>query len=136
MPPQVSPTEKAVSSLMPYVSTTAASSASTWPASSYSAPSTHPPDTLPTASPDRSTAIAAPGGRGELPVTPTTVASPKRCPPAIHALSCSATSRTGDSCPGSAEDHLGQVLVRRQAVPLDEVVDVRQRGRHAARGRA
>ncbi len=48
MPPQVSPTAKASSSLTPYRCTTGGAPSRISVASSYTAPSTQPPDTLPT----------------------------------------------------------------------------------------
>ncbi len=92
IPPQVSPTAKASSSLNPKRSSTGSPlSMAAWH-SSYTAPSTHPPETLPTASPSVSTARAAPGSRGALPETPTTVATAKERPAACQACSCSAMS--------------------------------------------
>src|SRR5690349_12106240 len=98
IPPQVSPTANASSSLTPYRSSTGVPSSATRVASSYTAPSTQPPDTLPTASPS-STAIAAPGGRGALRNVPTTVASPNRRPDSHHSSTWSSRSRIGPSPP-------------------------------------
>ena len=75
-PPQVSPTANASSSLYPKVSSRASPLATTSCASSNTAPSTQPPDTLPTTSSSGPTAIAAPGSRGALRLVATTVASP------------------------------------------------------------
>lgn len=93
-PPQVSPTAKASSSLYPKVAGRAVPSARTSWASSNTAPSTQPPDTLPTTSPPGPTAMAAPGARGALPRTATTVASPKGAPAAYHPFSTGRISRT------------------------------------------
>ena len=93
-PPQVSPTAKASSSLYPKVARRAVPSARTSWASSNTAPSTQPPDTLPTTSPPGPTAMAAPGARGALPRTATTVASPKGAPAAYHPFSTGRISRT------------------------------------------
>ena len=57
MPPQVSPTANADSSLTPYRCRTGSPEDSTCSPSSYTAPSTQPPDTLPTASPPGPTSI-------------------------------------------------------------------------------
>ncbi len=84
IPPQVRPTLKAVSSLMPYLVEVAWPLMSTSVASSYTAPSTQPPDTLPTTSPPAETAIAAPGSRGALLNVRTTVASPNVSPADHH----------------------------------------------------
>src|SRR5262249_10573234 len=53
-------------------------------ASSYTAPSTHPPDTLPMTSPPADTASAAPGSRGALENVRTTVARPNVSPASHH----------------------------------------------------
>jgi len=90
VPPQVRPTAKASSSPTPYVSVRA------WPVcmaswqSSYTAPSTHPPEMLPTTSPSAQTAMAAPGGLGADLQVRTTVATANRTPaddrhePVVH----------------------------------------------------
>src|SRR5713226_3799495 len=97
IPPQVSPTLNAVSSLTPYRCNTGVPDLTASSASSYTAPSTHPPDTLPTTSPAGDTAIAAPGSRGALLNVATTVASPKVCPAAHHLTIWSRMSRTNVS---------------------------------------
>jgi hypothetical protein len=61
--------------------------------SSWTVPSTHPPDTLPSTSPVSDTAMVAPGARGALPLTETTVARAKRVPVRSQALSRAAISR-------------------------------------------
>lgn len=66
VPPQVRPTAKASSSLIPYWCSCGVIVRTTSRATSYTAASTHPPDTLPATSPSADTAIAAPGGRGAL----------------------------------------------------------------------
>ncbi|VXC00347.1 hypothetical protein PSCLAVI8L_260003 [Pseudoclavibacter sp. 8L] len=73
-PPQLNPTENAAAALYPKVSTLAAP---LWIASrhcSKTAPSTHPPDTLPNTSPSADTIMLAPTSRGALPLTATSVA--------------------------------------------------------------
>src|SRR5215469_13436175 len=94
IPPQVSPTANASSSLTPYVCSTGCPLAATSEESSYTAPSTHPPDTLPTTSPSGSTASAAPGSRGALRNVRTTVARPKVSPSSHHLVIVSKMSRT------------------------------------------
>src|SRR4051812_49795577 len=117
-PPQVRPTENASSSLTPYRCRTAASVCRDCSASSYTAPSTQPPDTLPTAVPSGPTSITAPGGRGEDCQVATTVPMPIGAPVRHHRSRSSSTSRTGD--------HLHQVLQGGEAVAGHEVVEVGQ----------
>src|ERR1700729_595119 len=93
-PPQVSPTENAVSSLIPYRFRTTPPLAMTSPASSWTAPSTQPPETLPTTSPAGETAMAAPGSRGALLNVLTTVARPNVSPASHHFEIKSRMSRT------------------------------------------
>src|SRR5829696_426269 len=92
IPPQARPTSHTISSVMPKVTTWAGSPARTRPASSSTAPSTQPPDTLPTQRPSSLTAILAPGGRGADPLTLVTVASATRWPSALHPSIASSTS--------------------------------------------
>src|SRR5262252_7295706 len=94
IPPQVRPTLKAVSSLTPYRWSTGWPLAITSPVSSYTAPSTHPPDTLPTTSPLVETASAAPGSLGALLNVLTTVAKPNSSPASHHLTIWSRMSRT------------------------------------------
>src|ERR1700752_4260713 len=94
IPPQVSPTANASSSLTPYVCSTGCPLDATSVESSYTAPSTQPPDTLPTTSPSGSTASAAPGSRGALRNVRTTVASPNVSPSSHHLVIVSRMSRT------------------------------------------
>src|SRR3954469_17789002 len=124
IPPQVSPTAKASSSLMPYRWSTGSPEETTSCDSSYTAPSTHPPDTLPTASPSGPTSIDAPAGRGAERQVATTVATPTGRPERHQPSSSPSTSRTGH--------HLHDLGERRQRVPGDEVVHVGQRGDDAA----
>ncbi len=83
VPPQVSPVANTSSSPRPYVASAGSPVASTWHAISYTAPSTQPPEMLPTASPSAFTAITAPGGRGADELVATTVASANGVP-AVH----------------------------------------------------
>src|SRR6266498_73790 len=69
------------------------SPASTLPASSSTAPSTQPPETLPIQRPSSLMAIFAPGGRGADPLTLVTVAIATRWPPALHSSIALSTSR-------------------------------------------
>src|SRR2546429_4040466 len=123
IPPQVRPTANASESLTPYRCRTGTPVSTTSRASSYTAPSTHPPETLPTAVPSAPTSIVAPGGRGADRQVATTVATPTGASAAHQRCSSSSTSRTGD--------HPDQLLQRREAVPRDEVVQIRQGGGHA-----
>src|SRR5689334_231997 len=132
MPPHVRPTANASSSLTPYVCCTGSPVSIACCASSYTAPSTHPPDTLPTTSPPADTAMAAPGGRGALRNVSTTVASPNVSPASYQRRIAARMSRM--SAPLSRQDG-GQFLERRQAVAGYEIVDVRQRGGHSGRQR-
>ena len=94
MPPQVRPTSKASSSLMPYrCSFGVPVSMACWH-SSYTAPSTQPPETLPTAVPSAPTSMIAPAGRGALRQVPTTVAMPTGWPSRHQRVSSVSTSRT------------------------------------------
>src|SRR4051812_36816809 len=95
IPPQVSPTAKASSSLMPYRWSTGSPEETTSCDSSYTAPSTQPPETLPTASPPGPTSIDAPAGRGAERHVATTVPTPTLSPARHQATSSSITSRTG-----------------------------------------
>src|SRR4051812_17544104 len=63
-------------------------------ASAWTAPSTHPPETLPTTSPSAATAIEAPAGRGEEFHVRTTVATAQPRPCSAHARTAGSTSRT------------------------------------------
>lgn len=63
-------------------------------ASSYTAPSTQPPDTDPLTEPSGATTIAAPGGRGADRKVRTTGATPAVSPAAQIAISSASTSRT------------------------------------------
>lgn len=94
VPPQVRPTPNASSSLIPYDRSCGAPVASTSPATSYTAPSTQPPETLPATVPSAVTAIMAPGARGALPRTDTTVARAKGSPASCQARSSDSSSRT------------------------------------------
>src|SRR5688500_14360582 len=89
-------------------------------ASAYTAPSTHPPDTLPTASPSADTAIAAPAWRGADFHVRTTVASPNVSPWAYHSLTSPSTSRMDTSFSGAS----GRVQV---VDPSTEERDLRPR---------
>src|SRR3954463_12332532 len=93
MPPQVSPTANASSSLTPYRLSVGAPGAPTSEASSYTAPSPQPPETLPTAVPSGPTSIDAPGGRGAERQVPTTVPTPTVSPACHQPTSSSRTSR-------------------------------------------
>src|SRR3954463_6445446 len=96
-------------------------------ARSKTAPSTQPPDTLPVTSPAASTAMTAPGCRGALLLTPTTVARANGTPSPYHACRVPRTSRmVRGSDPGGPGHDVGEMLERGEAVPLDEVVNVRQ----------
>src|SRR3954452_5493493 len=123
MPPQVRPTENASSSLTPYRCSTAARSDRTASASSYTAPSTQPPATEPTAVPSGPTSIAAPGWRGEDFQVLTTVARPTVLPARHHVSRSSRTSRTGNL--------LGHFRQRVDGMSGEQFVDVRQGGGHA-----
>src|SRR5690606_29322818 len=123
MPPQVSPTENASSSLTPYRCRTGARVWVTSVASSNTAPSTQPPDTLPTTS-WPCTAMAAPGGLGALLKVATTVASPNSSPDLHQDMISGSTSRMGEP--------FGEFLVGGQAVPGHQSVEVGQGGPHAA----
>src|SRR3954468_24967570 len=122
-PPQVRPTENASSSLTPYRCRTAASVCRDCSASSYTAPSTQPPDTLPTAVPSGPPSIAAPGWRGadfQVPITvPRPTVSPG-CPQDSRSVS---TSRM--------RDHLREGVQGIEGVAGQQVVEVRQRRGHA-----
>src|SRR5664279_4317350 len=93
-------------------------------ASSNTAPSTQPPETLPTALSSGPTSIEAPGWRGADFQVPTTVPTPTLSPARHHASSSVMTSRT---C-----DHLGDVAERVEAVACDELVDVGQGRQHTS----
>src|SRR5699024_6122019 len=80
IPPQVNPTANASSSLTPNRCNTGVPSSTTCPASSYTAPSTQPPDTLPVTEPSGATNIAAPGARGAEENVATTVPTPTVSP--------------------------------------------------------
>ena len=80
VPPQVSPTAKASSSLNPKVTMRRSPVAITSKDSVTTAPSTQPPDTEPTTSASAVTAIAAPGERGPEPSMSTTRATAARSP--------------------------------------------------------
>src|SRR4051795_11736609 len=123
MPPQVRPTENASSALARSPCSPAARSDRPASASSYTAPSTQPPDTEPTAVPSGPTSIEAPGGRGADWKVATPVPTPTVAPDRHQASSSGSTSRT--------RDHLRQLGEGRQRVAGDEVVAVRQRGEHA-----
>lgn len=97
VPPQVSPTPNASSSLIPYDWSCGVPEASTSPASSYTAPSTQPPETLPATAPPAVTAITAPGDRGALPRTETTVARANGVPASCQARSSGSSSRTAST---------------------------------------
>src|SRR6266566_1369662 len=80
--------------------------AATSRATSYTAPSTQPPDTLPTTSPAADTASAAPGSRGALLNVRTTVARPKVSPACHHAPMSVKMSRTpSDYVRADSGDH-------------------------------
>src|SRR6476661_5517258 len=103
IPPQVRPTANASSSLIPYRTSTATPSPLTWVAISYTAPSTQPPDTEPTAAPPAVTAMEAPGSRGADLNVFTTVAKPAVLPSRQSGMMASRTSRTVPSLEPSAE---------------------------------
>src|ERR1700722_7114321 len=99
MPPQVRPTANASSSLKPYRCSTGPPVSVTSVASSYTAPSTQPPETEPITSPppspaDTATASAAPGSRGALRNVLTTVARPNVSSAAHHLVIVFRMSRT------------------------------------------
>src|SRR5262249_10937710 len=96
------------------------------------APSTQPPETEPATSPSSLTAMAAPGSRGPEPSMSTTRAMATRRPADRQRSMSSRISRTGGTLPG---DLAGQLLEGSQRVALDEGVDVREGGGHAARQR-
>src|SRR5829696_14851 len=122
-PPQVSPTANASSSATPYLVSFGIPDATTSPASSYTAPSTHPPDTLPATDPCGPTTIAAPGALGADLNVPTTVANPAGSPADHHSCIWSSSSRTS---------HLRQQLLQRgKAVAGEQPVEVGQRGEDA-----
>src|SRR2546423_1093418 len=125
MPPQVSPTANASSSMTPFRCQAGVPVAATSLARSYTAPSTQPPETLPTAEPSGPTSIVAPGGRGAERQVATTVAMPTGSPARHQRVRSASTSRTGD--------HLYKFFQRRETVAGDEVVQVRQGGGHPAR---
>lgn len=85
---------KASSSPWPKVSDRASPLATASRAGSNTAPSTHPPDTLPTTSSSGPTAMAAPGPRGAPRLTATTVAGPDGSPAAYRSLSTGRIPRT------------------------------------------
>src|SRR6266540_4640366 len=124
MPPQVRPTAKASSSLMPYRCRPGSPVSTASCDASYTAPSTQPPETLPTAVPSGPTSIDAPAGRGAERQVATTVPMPTGSPASHHRTRSSSTSRT--------RDHPYQFFQSAETVPGDEVVQVRQRRRHAA----
>src|SRR6185312_1849727 len=94
MPPQVRPTANASSSLKPYRWSTGWPLSVTSVASSYTAPSTQPPETEPITSPPSPTASAAPGSRGALRNVLTTVARPNVSSAAHHLVIVFRMSRT------------------------------------------
>src|SRR5680860_1350177 len=120
MPPHVRPTANASSSLTPYRCSTGDPDAITSLPSSYTAPSTQPPDTLPTASPSGPTSIAAPAGRGADRQVATTVPIATVRPSRHQPSRSSITSRTAHQ--------LQQLGERRQRVTGHEVVNVRDDG--------
>src|SRR6185436_6668631 len=102
-------------------------------ASVTTAPSTHPPLTLPATSPFSFTAIAAPGPRGPDPSTSTTRASATFVPADRQRSRSSRISRISSSVLHVSSllvEHVGQLLHRSQRVPFHEPVNVRQRRRH------
>src|SRR4051794_21304086 len=123
MPPQVRPTENASSSLTPYRCSTAARSDRTASASSYTAPSTQPPETEPTAVPSGPTSIAAPGWRGADFQVPITVPRPTVSPERHQDSRSVSTSRM--------RDHLREGVQGIEGVAGQQVVEVRQRRGHA-----
>src|SRR3954451_16108552 len=133
VPPHVSPTENASSSEYPKVMTPRSRSpASTSRAALTTAPSTHPPETEPETSPSSLTAMVAPGSRGADPSSATTRATATRWPPARQRSMSSSTSFICSPAHLFPGDEAGQCLQRRQVVALDELVNVRQGGRHSA----
>jgi hypothetical protein len=94
IPPQVSPTANASSSLTPYRCNSARPLATTSLASSYTAASTHPPDTDPATVPSGETSMVAPGGRGADFIVRTTVPTPAVPPERQTVSNSSRTSRT------------------------------------------
>src|SRR4051812_26707326 len=96
-------------------------STTSWPRS-YTAPSTQPPETEPTAVSSGPTSIEAPGGRGADRKVATTVPTPISSPLRHHSSSSGRTSRISQ--------HLHQVGIGRQRVAGDEVVTVGKRGEH------
>src|SRR5512141_686861 len=77
----------------------------TWVASSYTAPSTQPPETDPTASPPAVTSMDAPGSRGADLKVLTTVARPAVSPFCQPGIMAARTSRTVDLQPSDRADH-------------------------------
>src|SRR3954454_7835746 len=85
-------------------------------------------------SPVELTAIEAPGWRGALPRTSTTVASANGCPPSHQGRSCGSRSRMGRHLPGlvagatlaGCRDNGGDVLGGGKAVTAHEIVNVRK----------
>src|SRR5438128_4563179 len=105
-------------------------------ASCTTAPSTHPPETDPATSPASFTAIVAPGSRGLDPSIPTTRAIATRWPAVRHRSMSSRTSfMRAFSLSGSLRDRPRELLQRSDRVTLNELVNVRQCGRHSSRQR-
>src|SRR5260370_15651651 len=143
MPPQVAPTAKGPSSDMPYVCSTGRPLARTSPASSYTPPSTQPPETLPTTSPSAATAIAAPGSLGALLNVRTTVARPNVSPASHHLeigsrmsrtfVTSAARGMTSDYVPGRP-DAIRQRAGRPRPVLAASLIGRRACGYRGARG--
>src|SRR6186997_1705751 len=76
----------------------------TWVASSYTAPSTQPPETEPTASPSAVTSMDAPGSRGADLNVLTTVARPAVSPFCQPGIMAARTSRTVGLHPADRPD--------------------------------
>src|SRR5690606_35127051 len=111
--------------------------------SSCTAPSTQPPETLPTALPSGPTSMVAPGGRGALRQVPTTVAIPTGWSVRHQPSSSSITSRTAYHLtlghhrrPGALAadrtDRGDQLIQRGEVVGADHGVAVRPGRGHAA----
>src|SRR5215475_9345830 len=97
--------------------------ATTCCASSYTAPSTQPPETLPTAVPSGPTSIVAPAGRGAERHVATTVAIATGSPSPYQRSRSSRTSRMGD--------HPHQVVERIQGMSRYKSIKVRQARGHS-----
>src|SRR5918998_2307525 len=158
IPPQVSPTPKASSSEIPYVSSLGRPLSMASIASSKTAGSTQPPLTDPTTCPSSETAIEVPGPSGPDRSTFTTVARAADFPSLFHCATLSITGfkecllfyrhqasdyglqvfadafiLSSTLCGGG--DGAGQLLEGLEVVTREEDVDVRERRCHPCRQR-